>query len=468
MLVWLLAWRYASRRAVNYVAVAAIAVALMVQIVAAGVIDGQLVNMERRVHGLGQHVTARFLPGQLAKNGYVSRVGDPENPAPYWDPPDPERFDEVARAVRALPGVLGVAPILRHEAAMRSPRAGHASDYVFVQGIDLAAELKASKLARFAIDFRPDPENPSWYPPHLPESERDRPGIFVGKRLAQTLGLEVGDLAELFYREPDAPADAPVERKVFRVTNRIASGWPEVDSFGVYAPIDEVTGLFFPRYRSEPEARRVMGLAVWLDEPFEAAEREDDVARAVFSAMPDAQLRTDSWIRRWSDLANGMKHENGLVELVLGLFTFSTGFCVFAILSTLVSRRLRDMGLLRCLGATRRTVLCAFLSVGLLIGLAGAAIGTAAGCLLLSETAPAPDAFDGDPGRVRIDLLYEKITGEPMYPLRMFGVGGLTVDVRPWKVAGYAAGAVLVAVLAGLYPALWAASREPARVMVGE
>ncbi len=71
-----------------------------------------------------------------------------------------------------------------------------------------------------------------------------------------------------------------------------------------------------------------------------------------------------------------------------------------------------------------------------------------------------------DPGgrRPRIDRYYEQITGQPLYPPRMFGIAdeaGLPTVIYPWKLAIYFFAAVLVAVLAAVYPAAWAAWREP-------
>jgi ABC-type transport system, involved in lipoprotein release, permease component len=177
-----------------------------------------------------------------------------------------------------------------------------------------------------------------------------------------------------------------------------------------------------------------------------------------------------------------MKHENNLMELVLLLNDAASGFCVFAILVTLVSRRIRDVGLLRCIGASRRGVMTVFLMVGLLIGVSGGVLGVLAGSFLAGPLAleeqdgalrfaaggavatPLGATEKAGDRRPRIDRYYEAVTGQPLYPPRMFGVAGeagLPTVVYPWKLALYFLAAVLVSVLAALYPAMWAAWREP-------
>lgn len=451
MVVLRLAWRYATRRAVNYVAVLALALALMVQVVAVAILDGQIDQLKKRMRGLGRHITVRF---------------DTHGGTPL---PTPETFDAVARAVASATdehgraGVVAVTPLLSGGAMLGAGTGGGAMEYVSIHGVDLARELAASTLADHVTNFRPDPSRPSWFAET--SVERDRPGLWVGHRLAQSLRLSVGDTATLWYRPPTADGEAPLRSRMFRVGGLLKSGWMPVDQYGVYAPIEEVTPLLMPEYAAgTADARRVAGFSVWLDDPESADAFMAPVQRAVWTVVPNA-LYVDSWVDRMRDVIEGMKHENRLVELVLFLFTCSTGFCVFAILSTLVSRRLGDMGLLRCLGATRGMVLATFVAVGGLIGVAGAGLGLGAGLAWLREVPQTADAAPDEPARVWVDVAYKRVTGQWMYPPRMYGIEGSMVLVNPWKAAGYALGAVLVSVLAGLYPACWAASREPARVL---
>jgi ABC-type lipoprotein release transport system permease subunit len=196
----------------------------------------------------------------------------------------------------------------------------------------------------------------------------------------------------------------------------------------------------------------------------------------------EPNLSSDTWRKRWGEIAEGMKHENNLMDLVLFLNDGASGFCVFAILVTLVSRRIRDVGLLRCIGASRRGVMGAFLIVGLILGVAGGLIGVAGGTFLsgpltletvdgerrLSAGGAVERALSGlekaSDRRPRIDAYYEAMTGQPLYPPRMFGISGeagLPMLIHPWKLALYFASAVLVAVFAAAYPATWAACREP-------
>ena len=97
-----------------------------------------------------------------------------------------------------------------------------------------------------------------------------------------------------------------------------------------------------------------------------------------------------------------------------------------------------------------------------MIGLAGAVAGTLGGYLLAE-----PGLFSALGGRPLVDWLFHQITGDPLYPPRMFLVGGVQ-PIFGWKVGLYAGAAVLISLLAAAYPALWAGSREPLEALRDE
>ncbi len=451
-----LAFRYATRRLVNYIAIAALALALAVQIVAMAVLDGMLVDLEKRLRNLGEQITLR-VDGAL---------------------PDRWRVDQAAEDLRqTVKGVRGVTPLVQKVGFLESP-AG--AEYAWVQGIDLAKELEFSSLPQHLLSYKPDPARPDW------GETGDRPGMFMGEQLARRLGVTPGSDIELFYADRGEGGELETRSRRFRVTSLYRSGVFEKDRYGVYIPIGEAGDFYLGRVYHDARDR-VETMVVWLDDPNQAEHLERRAAAAVRDSLAastggEPSIVSDTWQRRWAAIAQGMKHENNLMELVLLLNDAASGFCVFAILVTLVSRRIRDVGLLRCIGASRRGVLAVFLMVGLMLGVTGGALGVAAGTYLAgpgivervdgrsrlagggaAETPGRPGESAAD-RRPRIDRWYEALTGQPLYPPRMFGVAdeaGLPTVIYPWKLALYFLAAVAVSVLAAAYPAAWAACREP-------
>jgi lipoprotein-releasing system permease protein len=455
-----LAWRYATRRAVNYIAILALALALAVQIVAMSVLDGMLVDLEKRLRNMGEQVTLRV-------SGAPTR----------------ETFDRVsAEIARRVPGVNAVTPLVQKVGFLQS---GGGAEYVWVQGIDLAAELANSSLSEHLLSYKPNPRAPEWISPAGAASSR--PGLFMGEQLANRLGARPGIEVDLYYAERDEDGGFVTRSRRFVVSSLYRSGVFERDRYGIYVPIEEAADFYLSPEHPLDARERMEIFVLWLSDANQASNVEAAASNAAKDGLRAAGLErasvvSDTWQRRWSEVAQGMRHENNLMELVLFLNDFASGFCVFAILVTLVSRRIRDVGLLRCIGASRRGVLAVFLAVGLVIGVTGGALGVAGGCFIAGpfhyETSGGVKRLSGGgaverelrPGesgagrRPRVDRYYEGLTGDPLFPPRMFGVAseaGLPVVIYPWKLALYFIAAVLVSVLAALYPAVWAAWREP-------
>lgn len=452
-----LAARYASRRLVNYIAILALAIALAVQIVAMAVLDGMLVDLEKRLRNLGEQVTLRVGGGPLPTGADVEQVA--------------------AALQREVKGVVGVTPLLQKVGFLET---GSGAEYVWVQGIDLAKELAHSTLPNHLLSYKPNPDRPDW------GDTDNRPGMFMGEQLARRLGVAPGSEVDLYYADRTPSGELQTRSRRFRVTSLYRSGVFEKDRYGVYIPIAEA-GEFYLGGIYHNAGNRVETMVLWLDDPNKADSLEADAAAVAGRTLMektgvDPRIVSDTWQKRWYAMAQGMKHENNLMELVLFLNDAASGFCVFAILVTLVSRRIRDVGLLRCIGASRRGVMAVFLLVGLMIGLAGGILGVAAGTFLagptIYETVDGKERLAGGgaaatptrPGenaadrRPRIDRWYEALTGQPLYPPRMFGVAdaaGLPTVIYPWKLALYFLAAVAVSVLAAVYPAAWAACREP-------
>ena len=444
MHIFRLAWRYANARWVNYAAVIAVALAVMVQIVVMAVLDGMLDDMKNRVRSMGEQI-AIWCGGDL---------------------PTQAEFAVTRDVLQEDPRVRGVTPLLRDYGLLSTPRKTWP---VILYGIDLSAEATYSELPGHLDNLKLDRNDPRWKDPDKATSTL--PGLFLGAGLAERLNLIAGDTVRLVYWPRNARPDVKPVRKRFEVASTFRSGSPISDEYVAFVPIDEARDMVLS-HLPQGQRDRVGVLSLWLHDIEEASEMKDRVARVAVSALqkPGRDLGVTTWEETWYSLAQGMAHENMLQEVILVLMNLSGGFCVFAIIATLVARRVRDVGLLRCIGTSRLGVVAVFLLVGLMIGVVGAGLGTAGGYFLTGHTTVQSANL---PDRVapRIDAYWEQVTGYPLYPPRMFGVQGakgLPVKVNHIKVLLYVIGAIMISVLAAVYPAVWAGLREPVEALRDE
>jgi lipoprotein-releasing system permease protein len=408
MYVFLLAWRYATSRWFNLIAVVVMALTLMASLTVIGVIDGMLVDLERRVSDLGEQVSVRL--------EYPSPLSAIEKMAP-------------------VAGVRGFSPQVVSYALIAKNNFG--AEPALAYGIDLAAEAKLSSLPQHLQDLSLNENNPQWLPPDA--GRRDLPAIFVGNILAESLGVYAGDIVTLSY----APTGAnEIRQRDFYVASLFSSGSAIKDERGFYLPLTVAQEIFLSP--AEAETGAVTSLSFFLDNPDAA---DDAMKRAIQQSVANAAGATtyaQTWKERWRSIYEGMAYENMLNEVVLFFMNLMAGCSVFAVMATLVSRKVRDVGLLRCLGAGRGQTVSVFVIVGLIIGIVGAGTGVIAGYAV----------------GLNINELWKFFTGFELYPPRMFGHTIETV-IFPHKVALYAGVTVLISVIAALYPALSAGLREP-------
>ncbi len=427
MYVFLLAWRYFYSRIVNYVAVLAVALCVMVWLVVMGVLDGVLVDMQKRIRSHGEHVSLSF----------------------GLDMATLKEFERAQAALRKLPEVLGVTPVISGEGVVEG--AGFRIP-VIVYAIDLQREIRFSGLPEQVQGRKLDRSSPVWAAADINPGKR--PGMIMGKAAAQRLGIQIGDEVSL----GGIPHGGnKIKRKRFVVGNLFKSGNYVRDSYYVFIPLREAQDLYVHPALTVGGSTRVQLFSVWLKDPQQAASLEATIAQVVRQALPDIRFNSDNWQRRWQRESQAMVHENMLQEIIMVLMNLSGGFCVFAILFTLVSLRVRDIGLLRCIGCERSRVVFVFMLVGFIIGLGGALLGVAGGYFLTADIDPRLGP--------RIAVWYNFFTGGVMFPPHLFEVEKLPIHRDGLKVLIYAASAVVISTLAAVYPAVWAGRRQPVEAL---
>lgn len=408
-----LAWRYATCRWVNLVACITIALCVLVQIVVMSVLDGMLLDYQRRIEGIGEQITLHLPGGRMSA----------------------DVFRRLAHEAESLPRVEAVTPVLQRYAALS--RYGHRSP-VLVRGIDLSREWRHGAVGEYVKDIA----EPRW---SVPGNGPPPEGLLIGEPLAEGFliqGTEVQEGAHLFVEYPDPDGEGTSRRRL-PVTSRFTTGIQFIDTYYVFVPLLLAREMF-----SSPEAKEVSFGAVWLADIREAPEVKEALTERFAKladelGIPEVKLITAQ--ERWGRVMRGMEHENRLMELVMAFISLSSGFAIFAVLYTLVAGRIRDIGILRSIGAARSGVALTFLLVGFFLGLAGTVVGTAGGLAL------APN----------INEVYHTLTGQPLYPPHLFGVENMPVYVDGGKAAIRAVAAVLLSVVATLPVAVWAGVQQP-------
>ena len=138
--------------------------------------------------------------------------------------------------------------------------------------------------------------------------------------------------------------------------------------------------------------------------------------------------------------------------MLLFLIIAVAGFGILAIFLMIVVEKTRDIGVLKSLGASSQGVMGIFMAYGLSLGVVGAGAGTVLGLLFVDKINEIAD-------------LLAWLTGRPVFDPTIYYFYEIPTIVDAGTVISIVAGAMAIAVLASILPALRAALLHPVEAL---
>ncbi|MEQ8230874.1 MAG: lipoprotein-releasing ABC transporter permease subunit [Gammaproteobacteria bacterium] len=387
---------------VSLVSVSGIALGVAALVIVLSVMNGFEREVSRHVLGMSAHAVA------LARTGYIED----------W------------RALLAAPTlraeVAGAAPFVRGS-GMVSRR--DAVRGVLVEGIEPAAERATTALASYV--------GTSTLATLVPGSRR----AIVGGVLAAELGLEVGDPFNLMLPDWDAQGRPRTPRYVrLEVGGIFRVGMHQYDARLLLLHLADAQDIL-------GAGDGVSGLRLRFADAAQAPAR----ARSLVAAL-GRDLAVVDWTQYHRNFFLALASQKRIMFVILILIVAVAAFNIAANMVMMVSEKLRDIAILRTLGATPGRIVRLFLLQGLLIGLFGALLGGLLGAWGAAESERAARFIEGLLG---IDLINADV----------YFIDYLPAELRARDVLEVIAAAIALAVLATVYPALRAAAVDPARAV---
>jgi lipoprotein-releasing system permease protein len=345
-------------------------------------------------------------------------------------------YEAVTDKVATVPGVSAATPFVFKQVLLTTPTGSHG---VVLRGIDIAREATVTEIARNlkagALEDlnRLAPANPDLAQKRgeNPQSHLPLPGIIIGRELSLRLGAFLGDRINVV--SPVGPISAlgmiPKVRG-FRVAGIFESGMFEYDSSLAYVSIQQAQEFF-------NMGHMVTGIEVKVTDIFAA----DEIAHRI-----DQVLGFPYWARDWmklnKNLFSALKLEKFMMFVLLVLVVLVAAFNIVSTLAMIVVEKHREIAILKAMGATGKAVMRVFMLNGLVIGLAGTAIGIPLGYAICW----AIQTWFTLPGDVYL-------------------LSRIPVNIKFFDVALVAVSAVAITFLATIYPCLEAARLEPAEAL---
>jgi lipoprotein-releasing system permease protein len=333
-------------------------------------------------------------------------------------------LDNLQRAIAALPGVMQAAPVVRGDGLAAAGKRSAGARIVGIKPEDLLArriiadEITEGRLAQF-----------------------QSPSVVIGAGLARNLGVPIGGKVKLIVprRDPETGTMVPRGRS-FIVAAVFETRRDEYDNLLVFLTLPEAQILY------ETDGRAT-ALDVVLDDPL----RVDDLRPQVQSLLgPGETVKT--WRDLNSSLVAALQVERIATTVILVLIIIVAVFSIVAGQVMMVKDKAREIAILRTMGATRGSILRVFMFSGVLVGIAGALIGCIFGLIVA--------------GRIQAvgRLLYERFQGWGLDGMLWF-LAHLPSVVQPSQVLIVIAIALILTLLASVYPAWRAARLDPVEAL---
>lgn len=251
-------------------------------------------------------------------------------------------YENLSQKIEKIPDVKGVVPKISTQGIIKYK--GIFGDYVSgvkVEGLDLKAAEKAMDLNKKIVKGTIDPDN--------------NKGILIGNELYKSLGANIGDKITLVSSEGKS-YDLKIEG-VFQ------SGYYDYDTSLVIIPLKTAQYITY-------SGDKVNSLDVMLNNPYKAG----DVSKIIYE-------KYGIFNRTWGDLnrnlLSALSLEKTVMILVFSLIVIIAGFVVWVILNMLVREKIKDIGIMRSMGFSNKSIMKIFLLQGIFLGGSGIIIGEA-------------------------------------------------------------------------------------------
>ena len=405
---WLVALRYLrARRAKSFVSVIAgfsflgIALGVMTLIVVMSVMNGFRQELLNKIVGINGHVFVQATDTPLTD------------------------YDAVSQRLAAVPGVSLVIPMIEGAAGVSSP---------FNQTGALVRGIKEDDIKRL-------PGIAGHVVQGTLDGFEESGGVAVGQRLAESLGLRIGDpITVLTSKGAATPFGVAPRIKSYPVAAIFAIGMSEFDSSFVYMPLTEAQSYF----GKDGEASVI---EVFVNNP----DQMDAIRIKLDKAIDRPAVMTD-WRQRNKTFFDALNVERNVMFIILTLIVLVAALNIVSGLIMLVKDKSSDIAILRTMGATRGAILRIFLIAGASIGVSGTLAGFVLGVLCASNLET-----------LRVALNHLMNTN--LFPPELYFLSHLPSVIEPGDVAAVTIMALLLSLLATIYPSWRAATLDPVEAL---
>lgn len=328
--------------------------------------------------------------------------------------------------------VIAAAPFIKTQGMMQKSAALKG---VEIRGVDVELEQQVSAISRYIIAG-------SWQDLSLEN------GVVIGAGVARKLAVEVGDKVQLLL--PPATLNDKQISKNQQFPVPVTQQATIVGVFKFGGTIDD-TQVYINLTKAGEllgyKADEVQGIRLKVDDVFAAPSIIREVAYNF-----DFYVYMLDWTRSHGHLFNDIQLVRLVMFIVLVLVIAVASFNIVSTLIMAVNEKKSDIAILKTMGAKSSTIMASFMFQGLMNGIVGCALGAALGILISLNLTDIIRAIE-------TTLSVEFLSAD------VYFIDFLPTLLREQDVFNTVVTALVMSLLATIYPAWRATKVEPAKVL---
>jgi lipoprotein-releasing system permease protein len=338
-------------------------------------------------------------------------------------------WPQLAERIRKEQGVIGVAPYIDLQGML-----GRGDDMraAMIRGVDPAIEPQVSEISKHM--------EAGSFSELIPGEQH----IILGAGLAYALDARLGD--EITVLVPEAVGaeggvisgiDVRPRIQTFTVSGVFEVGAQEHDNVLALVHLQDAASL--AGTQGLPT-----GLRLKFDDIFAAPVRTPEINKTL-----GGDFKVSDWSIENASYFRAVRIEKTMMSLILMLIVAVAAFNIVAALVMVVNEKRTDIAILRTVGMTPRAVVGVFMTQGVLIGWFGALLGLALGLSLALNVGTIVPFLEG-------------LFGAKIFDPTVFVISDMPSEVQWPQVIAITITALVLTVIATIYPALRGAATEPA------
>ncbi|KJV28362.1 cell division protein FtsX [Aquitalea magnusonii] len=387
---------------ISLISIVGIALGVAALIIVLSVMNGFQKEIRGRILSVASHVEISAFDGRL----------------PQWQ--------SVAKVAERDSHVLAAAPFVNGQglfSAYGNVRGG------LVRGIEPVLEDKVVDVGRHMVRGKLEALQPGSF------------GIVLGVELARQLNVGMGDKVTLFTPEGTVtPAGMIPRYKQFTVIGIFKVDMFEYDASLAMIHLQDAQVL-------SRLGNTVSGVRLKLDDPMLAPLVKANLQQAL-----GQQDQVTDWTDTNANYFRAVQIEKRMMTIILTLIVAVAAFNLVSTLVMVVTDKQADIAILRTLGAAPSSIMKIFMIQGSVAGVSGTLAGVAGGVLV---------ALNLD---VIVPLI-ERVLGTKLLSSEVYMIDYLPSDVQLGDVSTITVIALLLALLATIYPSWRAARTQPAEAL---